>query len=66
MNIKMMGLWMQIEGTKVIFILNFSMLDFFKFASRMPRIAQILVVTFNIVLERGGGGGGGEDGPGPS
>ena len=36
---------MQIEGTKLIFIMNFSVLDFFKFASRMPQI-------------RGGGGGG--------
>ena len=37
---------MQIEGTKLIFIMNFSVLDFFKFASRMPQI-------------RGWGGGGG-------
>ena len=43
MKIKMMDLWMQIEGTKLIFIMNFSVLDFFKFASRMPNIAQILV-----------------------
>ena len=41
MKIKMMDLWMQIEGTKIIFIVNFSVLDFFKFASRMPHIAQI-------------------------
>ena len=46
---------MQIEGTKLIFIIN-SVLDFFKFASRMPQIAQILVSTFKIF---GGGGGGG-------
>ena len=38
---------MQIEGTKLILI-NFSVLDFFKFASRMPQIAQILVSTFKI------------------
>ena len=46
-KIKMMDLWMQIEGTKLIFIIN-SVLDFFKFASRMPQIAQILVSTFKI------------------
>ena len=39
---------MQIEGTKLVFIINFSVLDFFKFASRMPQIAYILVSTFNI------------------
>ena len=39
---------MQIEGTKLIFIINISVLDFFKFASRMPQIAQILVSTFKI------------------
>ena len=39
---------MQVEGTKLIFVMNFSVLDFFKFASRMPQIAQILVSTFNI------------------
>ena len=39
---------MQIEGTKLIFIMNFGVLDFFKFAPRMPQIAQILVSTFNI------------------
>ena len=32
-KIKMMDLWMQIEGTKLIFIINISVLDFFKFAS---------------------------------
>ena len=47
-----MDLWMQIEGTKLIFIINISVLDFFKFASRMPQIAQILVSTFKIF--RGG------------
>ena len=44
---------MQIEGTKLIFIINISVLDFFKFASRIPQIAQILVSTFKIF--RGGG-----------
>ena len=38
---------MQIEGTKVIFVMNFSVLDF-SFASRMPQIAKILVSTFKI------------------
>ena len=47
MKMKMMDLWMQIEGRKLIFIVNFSVLDFFKFVSRMPHIAQILVSTFN-------------------
>ena len=46
MKIKMMDLWMQIEGRKPIFIMNFSVLEFFKFASRMPQIAQILVSNF--------------------
>ena len=32
---------MQTEGTKLIFIMNFNVLDFFKFASRMPQILQI-------------------------
>ena len=45
-KIKMMDLWMQIESRKLIFIMNFSELDFFKFASRMPQIAHILVSTF--------------------
>ena len=39
---------MQIEGTKLIFIINISVLDFFKFASRMPQTAHILVSTFKI------------------
>ena len=39
--------------------MNFSVLHFFKFASRMPQIAQILVSTFKI-FRRGGGGGGGD------
>ena len=37
---------MQIDGREMIFIMNFSVLDFFKFASRTPQIAQILVSTF--------------------
>ena len=41
---------MQIDGTKLIFVMNFSVLDFFKFASRMPQIAQILVSIFKIFL----------------
>ena len=49
MNIEMMDLWMLIEGTKLIFIMNFSVVDFFKFASRMPQIACVkLVSTFKI------------------
>ena len=43
MKIKMVDLWLQIEVTKLIFVMNFSVLHFFKFASRMPQIAQILV-----------------------
>ena len=43
-----MDLWMQIEGTKLIFFMNFSVLLFFKFASRLPQTAQILVSTFKI------------------
>ena len=43
-----MDLWMQIEGTKLIFVMNFSVLDFFKFISRMSQIAQILVSIFKI------------------
>ena len=35
--------------------MNFSVLDFFKFASRMPQIAQILVLTFKIWGGEGGG-----------
>ena len=53
---------MQIESTKLIFVMNFSVLHFFKFASRMPQIAQIFVLTFKIFRGRGegvGGGGGG-------
>ena len=46
MKIKMMDLWMQIEGTKLIFIMNFCVLDFFKFTTRMLQLAQILVSTF--------------------
>ena len=46
---------MQIEGTKLIFVMNFSVLDFFKFGSKVPQIAQILVSTFNIFRGRGVG-----------
>ena len=46
MKIKMMDLCMQTDSIKLIFVMNFSMLDFFKYASRMPQIAQILVSTF--------------------
>ena len=45
---------MQIEGTKLIFIMNFNVLDFFKFASRMPQIAQL-----NLDLQNFPGGWGG-------
>ena len=48
MKIKRMDLWMQIEDTKLILVMNFRVLDFFKFASRMTQIAQILVSTFKI------------------
>ena len=51
---------MQTECTKLIVIMNFSVLDFFKFASRMPQIAQVkLVSTFKIFSVGGEGGGGG-------
>ena len=43
MKIKTIDLQTQIEVRKLIFIMNFSVLDFFKFASRMPQTAQILV-----------------------
>ena len=45
---------MQIEGTKLIFM-YVSVLHVFKFASRMPQIAQILVSTFKIFQGVGGG-----------
>ena len=48
MKIKMMDLWMQIEGTKLTFTVNFSVLDYTNFASRMTQTAQILVLTFKI------------------
>ena len=57
MKIKMMDLWMQIKGRKIIFIMTFCVLDFFKFASRMPQIAQILVSAFKFFP--------GEHAPGP-
>ena len=60
MKIKMMDLLMQIESTKLIFVMNFSVLHFLKFASRMLQTAQILVLAFNIF--QGGGRGGGKEG----
>ena len=48
MKIQIIDLRMQIEVRKLIFIMNFSVLDFFKFASRMPQTAQILVSTCKI------------------
>ena len=48
--------FIQTECTKLIFVMNFSVLCFFKFASRMPQIAQILVSTFKVVWWGGGGG----------
>ena len=48
MKITVMDLWIQIEGTKLIYIMNFSVPDFFKFASRKPQTAQILVSTFKL------------------
>ena len=48
---------MQNEGTKLIFVMNFSVPHFFKFAFRMPQIAQILVSTFKYFGGRGVGGG---------
>ena len=47
---------MQIEGTKRIFMMNLSVLDFFKFASRMPQVAQILVSTSKFWGGEGGRG----------
>ena len=52
-----MDLWIQTEGTELIFVMNFSVLHFFKFASRMPQIAQVLISTFKIFWGEGGGGG---------
>ena len=49
-----MYLCMQLEGTKLIFIMNFSVLDFSKFAPRMPQIAQVkLISTFKIFRGEG-------------
>ena len=48
--------------------MKFSALHFFKFASRVPQIAQILVSTFKIFQGGAGGwggGGGGGEGAGP-
>ena len=50
---------MLIEGTKLIIVMNFSVLQFFKLASRMPQIAQIIGSTFKIFRGEGGGGDGG-------
>ena len=50
---------MQTEGVKLIVVMNFSVLHFFKSAPRMPQTAQSLVSTFNIFrgrIEEGGGG----------
>ena len=48
---------MQIDGTKLVFVMNCCVLHFFKFTSRMPQIAQILVSTFKIFqLGKGRGG----------
>ena len=56
---------MQIEGTKLIFVMNFSVLDFFKIASRMPQITQISVNFQNFNFPgRGWEGGGGRGGRG--
>ena len=57
---------MQIEGTKLIFVMNFSVLHFFKLASRMPQIAQILVSTVKIFHEGRDGGGRGAGAEMPS
>ena len=46
---------MQTEGTKQIFVKNFSVLDIFKFASRMPQCFQN--------FQEGVGGGGMPPGP---
>ena len=47
---------MQIEGEKLMFIMNFNVLYFLKFAPRMPQNAQSLVSTFNIFWGRVEGG----------
>ena len=52
---------MQTAGTRLIFVMNCSVLHFFKFACRMPQIAQSLVSTLKICW----GGGGGVMLPGP-
>ena len=66
MKIKMEDLGMEIEGTKLIFIVNLSVLHFFKFASRMHQIAQILVSTFKVFWGVGRGGEGRGHAPRPS
>ena len=47
MKIKMMDLECKLK-VENWFFMNFRVLGFFKFASRMPQIAQILVSTFKI------------------
>ena len=39
---------MQIDGMKLVFVMNCSVIHFFKSPSRMPQIALILVTTFKI------------------
>ena len=55
---------MQTEATKLIFVLDFSVLRYFKFAPRTPQIAQIIVSTFKIFWRVEGGGGEGLGGRG--
>ena len=55
MKIKRIDLLMQIESIKLIFVMNFSVLHFLKFAPTMLQIAQILVLTFKIFWGEGGG-----------
>ena len=46
---------MQTESTKLIFIMNFSVLHFFKFASRMPQISNfgLCLHDMEIIPNRG-------------
>ena len=59
MKVKIIDLWLQIEGTKLIFVMNFSVLDFSN------------CTDFSLNFQNfpwgggGGGGGGGEHGRGP-
>ena len=53
---------MQTERKKLVFVMNFSVLHFFKLASRMPQIATDFSLDFQNFPGRGrgvGGGGGG-------